>query len=133
MGINRPRWTASNAEIIAAAEQVLRAADILKHLASACELLATSLDEVQRYRKAMAAETAPLDWGRFVEEVRDRDPHLAAALDGARPARFALGDCSLCVEDGRNFVMLNLKKDYLTETLSNRYGTKFRLSIRQQK
>lgn len=132
MGTNRPKWAASNADLDMAADMALRAAEVLRELSHGAEMLGTALQEVKRYRKALAEETAPLDWSRFVEEVRADDPVLAAALDGARPARFALGDVSLCVQNGRDFVMCNLKQDILTERLQNRYGCAFKVSIRQQ-
>jgi len=132
MGVNRPRWAASNAELDQAAAMVLQAAGVLQQLTRACEMLATALDEVKRYRRAMAAETAPLDWSRFVEEVRQKDLTLAEALDVARPARFALGELSLCVQEGRAFALCSLKREVLTEMLQNRYDCPWKVRVRQQ-
>lgn len=132
MSINKPKWAATNSEIEAAIGVAMRAAEMFREMAKAAELLGVSLDEVKRYRKALADETAPLDWSRFVEEVRQEDSALAAALDGARPARFALGDVSLCVEKGIDYAMLSIKRETLTERLQNRYGCSFKVRIRQQ-
>ena len=132
MGINRPRWTASNQELDRAADMAAKASDMLEQLAKAAEMLSVSLLEVKRYRRAIAAETAPLDWSRFVEEVRQKDTTLAEALDVARPARFALGELSLCVQEGRAFALCSLKKEVLTEMLQNRYECEWKVRVRQQ-
>jgi len=132
MGINRPRWTASNQELDRAADMAAKASDMLEQLAKAAEMLSVSLLEVKRYRRAIAAETAPLDWSRFVEEVRQKDTTLAEALDVARPARFALGELSLCVQEGRAFALCSLKKEVLTEMLQNRYDCPWKVRVRQQ-
>ena len=109
-----------------------KASDMLEQLAKAAEMLSVSLLEVKRYRRAIAAETAPLDWSRFVEEVRQKDTTLAEALDVARPARFALGELSLCVQEGRAFALCSLKKEVLTEMLQNRYECEWKVRVRQQ-
>lgn len=132
MGTSRPKWAASNADLDRAADIALRAAEVLRELAHGAEMLGTALIEVRRYRKALAEETAPLDWTRFVEELRIEDPALASALDGARPARFALGDLSLCCENGTDYVMCSLKSEQLQKKLAERYGCEFKLKIRQQ-
>lgn len=123
--------TATNDEVKDAAELLRLLGDFADAFGGLARDLATALDDVGRFRRAMDEGVQTFDLAAFAKDLEKTELHLAKAIQDCKIKGLKLGSFTLVPNDGSDYCYISQSKDRLAKMLEARFKVPFKLKVEQ--